>query len=142
MSMGVQRDGYDDVRVPAGDILILSIRAYDPAGISRVLVQCFQFSMANSNRVKFAIGCAAIDPENGRQANSFDVSVPIPDNAGLGKWGVQMIEFTNGKGYKSSFYRGQGKFDEIVFEVVAPPSKEDLPLCLNSVKITGLRRDA
>jgi hypothetical protein len=142
MSIGAAGDAYEDIRVPAGDVLILRLLAHDPAGINRVLVQCFQFSMANSNRVKFAIGCSAIDSDDRVPSNSIDVSVPIPENAALGKWGIQMIEFTNGRGYKSSFYRGQGKFDDVVFEVVAPPSKEDVPLSLSSVKITGLRRGA
>ena len=56
------------------------------------------------------------------------------ENAALGKWGVQMIEFTNLRGYKSSFYRGHDKFDNIVFEVVPPPSKEDELLHFSGVE--------
>jgi|SRR5580693_1562311 hypothetical protein len=128
------------VRVAAGDILILRIGAYDPTGISRVVVQCFQFSMTTTNKVKLAVGEAAVAPEIKVPQNGYDVPIHMPENAALGKWGVQMIEFTNGKGYKVAFYRGQDKFDDIVFEVVAPPTKEDCPLLLNSVEIAGLQR--
>jgi hypothetical protein len=38
--------------------------------------------------------------------------------------GHPVIEFTNRRGYKTSFYRGHGKFDNVVFEVIPPPTKE------------------
>jgi|SRR5580704_12104426 hypothetical protein len=127
-------------RVAAGDVLLLRIDAYDPTGISRVLVQCFQFSMTTTNKVKLAIGEITFRPDEVVSQTAFEVGVHLPDNAALGKWGVQLIEFTNGKGYKVSFYRGQGKFDDLVFEVIAPPTKEDSPLLLSRVEIAGLRR--
>ena len=71
---------------------------------------------------------------------SFDVIIPIPENAALGKWGVQLIEFTNKRGYKSSFYRGHGKFDNVVFEVVPPPTKEDELIRFDGVEIAGRGR--
>lgn len=129
-----------EIKVAAGDVLVLRIAAYDPAGISKIVVQCYQFSIGSSNKTKLAVGEVEADPESCRSNTVFDVGVPIPQNAALGKWGVQVIEFTNGRGYKYSFYRGQEKFDDIMFDVVAPPSKEDKPLLLNRVEIAGSRR--
>ena len=142
MSLSFQEDGAGEAQVVAGERLILRVRAYDPAGISRIYVQCFQFSMAASNRTKLAVGEAVIAREDGVSRDAFEVPVQIPDNASIGKWGVQMVEFTNGRGYKTSFYRGQGKFDSIVFEVVSPPSKEDELLCFNGVEIAKKDRCA
>ncbi|HET8675124.1 MAG TPA: hypothetical protein VFO63_05010 [Blastocatellia bacterium] len=142
MSLSFQENGAGDAQVVAGEKLVLRVRAYDPAGISRIYVQCFQFSMAASNRMKLAVGEAIIAPEDGVSRDAFEVPVQIPDNASIGKWGVQMVEFTNGRGYKTSFYRGQGKFDTIVFEVVSPPSKEDELLCFNGVEIAKKDRCA
>jgi len=140
MAVVLRSNDSGDVRVPAGDILILKVEAFDPAGISRVLVQCYQFSIGNTNKVKLAVGDKSVLIEEALSQTSFDVPIRIPENAALGKWGVQMIEFTNGRGYKVSFYRGQGKFDDLVFDVIAPPTKEDHPLRLSSVEIAGLRR--
>ena len=140
MPVVLQANDSENVRVPAGDILILKVEAFDPAGISRVLVQCYQFSMGSTNKVKLAVGDKSILIEEALSQTSFDVPIRIPENAALGKWGIQMIEFTNGRGYKVAFYRGQGKFDDIVFDVVAAPTKEDHPLRLSNVEIAGLRR--
>jgi hypothetical protein len=140
MSFGVQGNSSQDVRVIAGERLVLRIRAYDPAGIIKILVQCFQFSMATSSRVKLAIGETGTLTEESCYATAFDIPVLIPQNAALGKWGVQLVEFTNSRGYKTSFYRGQGKFDNIVFEVVAPASDEDELLCFDGVDITRRTR--
>lgn len=142
MSLSFQENGAGEAQVVAGERLTLRVRAYDPAGISRIYVQCFQFSMAASNRTKLAIGETVIAPGDGVSSDVFEVPVQIPDNASIGKWGVQMVEFTNGRGYKTSFYRGQGKFDSIVFEVVSPPSKEDELLCFNGVEIAKKDRCA
>ena len=91
--------------------------------------------MASSNKTKLAVGEVVVSPDQSRTQTSFDVTIPIPDNAAIGKWGVQLIEFTNQRGYKSSFYRGHGKFDKVVFEVVPPPSKEDELLRFDGVEI-------
>ncbi|HKV42190.1 MAG TPA: hypothetical protein VJX67_23505, partial [Blastocatellia bacterium] len=104
------------------------------------LVKCYHFNLGNSNKDKLAIGKFSVPAEQSGSQADFDVGVPIPANAALGKWGVQMIEFTNGRGYKVSFYRGQGKFDDIVFDVVPPSRQEDKPLLLNRVEIAGSRR--
>jgi hypothetical protein len=124
-----------DVRVIAGETLVLRIAAYDPNGIRKILVQCFQFSMSSSSKAKLAVGELSVPTEQGFSRTSFDVTIPIPENAALGKWGIQQIEFTNRRGYKSSFYRGHGKFDDVVFEIVPPPSKEDELLRFDGVEI-------
>jgi hypothetical protein len=142
MSASFGVNGSTDVRVVAGENLVLRITAYDPNGIGKIFVQCFQFSMASSSKAKLAVGEVSIDPDQSLSQTRLEVTVPIPENAALGKWGVQLIEFTNRRGYKSSFYRGHGKFDNVVFEVVAPPSKEDELLRFDGVEIAGRGRCA
>jgi len=140
VSLGI--NGSADVRVVAGENLVLRIAAYDPNGIGKIFVQCFQFSMASSSKIKLAMGQVLVAPEQSLSQTSFDVTIPIPENAALGKWGVQLIEFTNKRGYKSSFYRGHGKFDNVIFEVVPPPTKEDELLRFDGVEIAGRGRCA
>lgn len=142
MSFSLGSGSYDDVKVAAGEELVLRVNAYDPTGISRVFIQCFQFSLANTNRMKLATGEDLIPTEEWYSRTSFNVSILISENAALGKWGVQLIEFTNGRGYKTAFYRGQGKFDDIVFEVVAPTHRQDKPLRLIGVEIAVQDRRA
>ena len=142
MSVSLGINGSADVQVLAGDSLALRIAAYDPNGISRIFVQCFQFSMASSSKAKLAVGEVSVARDQSYAQTSFDVIIQIPENAALGKWGVQLIEFTNQRGYKSSFYRGHGKFDKVVFEVVPPPSKEDELLRFDGVEIAGRGRFA
>ena len=137
MSVSLGMNGSTDVRVVAGENLVLRIAAYDPNGLSKIFVQCFQFSMASSSKAKLAVGEVSITSEQRLSRSSFDVSISIPENAALGKWGIQLIEFTNQRGYKSSFYRGHGKFDNVVFEVVPPPSKEDELLRFDGVEIAA-----
>jgi len=140
MSATSQGNGYEDVRVFAGETLVLRVRAHDPAGITKIFVQCFQFSLASANRIKTAVGEASILPDQTFSASIFEVPVQIPENAALGKWGVQLIEFTNTKGFKTAFYRGQGKFDKIAFEVISPPRNEDRPLEFDGVEIAERSR--
>jgi hypothetical protein len=142
MSVSLGTNGSADVRVVAGESLALRIAAYDPNGIIKIFVQCFQFSTASSSKTKLAVGEVSMGPEQSYAQTSFEVTIPIPENAALGKWGVQLIEFTNQRGYKSSFYRGHGKFDKVVFEVVPPPSKEDELLRFDGVEIAGRGRYA
>jgi len=142
MSASLGINGSTDVRIVAGESLALRIAAYDPNGISKIFVQCFQFSMTSSSKAKLAIGEVSVVPEQSYSQTSFDVTIPIPENAAVGKWGVQLIEFTNRRGYKSSFYRGHGKFDKVVFEVIPPPSKEDELLRFDGVEIAGRGRCA
>jgi hypothetical protein len=142
MSASLGINGSTDVRVVAGESLALRIAAYDPNGISKIFVQCFQFSMTSSSKAKLAVGEVSVVPEQSYSQTSFDVTIPIPENAAVGKWGVQLIEFTNRRGSKSSFYRGHGKFDKVVFEVIPPPSKEDELLRFDGVEIAGRGRCA
>lgn len=142
MSVSVGINGAADARVIAGDELVLRVAAYDPNGISKIFVQCYQFSTASSSKLKLAVGEMALTPDQNLSQTNFDVIIPIPENAALGKWGVQLIEFTNKRGYKSSFYRGHGKFDNVVFEVVPPPTKEDELLRFDGVEIAGHGRCA
>lgn len=142
MSMSVGINGAADVRVIAGDNLVLRVAAYDPNGISKIFVQCYQFSTASSSKLKLAVGETSVAPGQSFSEGSFEVIIPIPENAALGKWGVQLIEFTNKRGYKSSFYRGHGKFDNVVFDVVPPPTKEDELLRFDGVEITSRGRVA
>lgn len=125
MSVSLMENNSERMRVTAGDNLVLRVSAYDPNGVSKIFIQCFQFSMGSSSKAKLAAGELVVPLEDAFKRKSFEVTVAIPENAALGKWGVQLIEFTNLRGYKSSFYRGHDKFDNIVFEVVPPPSKED-----------------
>ena len=134
MSVSLMENNSVEMRVIAGDKLALHVSAYDPNGIGKIYIQCFQFSMGNSSKAKLAAGELVVPVEDAFQRKSFEVMVLIPENAALGKWGVQMIEFTNLRGYKSSFYRGHDKFDNIVFEVVPPPSKEDELLHFSGVE--------
>jgi len=142
MSVSLGLNGSADVRVVAGESLLLRIAAYDPNGISRIFVQCFQFSMASSSKAKLAVGELSVPLEQSYTQSSFDITIPIAENTALGKWGVQLIEFTNQRGYKSSFYRGHGKFDNVVFEVVPPKSKEDELLRFDGIEIAGRGRCA
>ena len=142
MSASLQASGYDDIQVVAGERLVLRVRAHDPAGIRKIFVQCFQFSLASANRIKVAVGDVVISPDESFSVNTFEVPVLIPENAGVGKWGVQVNEFTNNKGFKTTFYRGQGKFDNVSFEVIPPPRNEDTPLEFNGVEIAEHNRCA
>src|ERR1051325_276655 len=105
MSTNLSNGG--SIQVVAGEVLVLRMRAYDPTGISRVFIQCFPFSITNSNKVKVAYGELEISPDESLAYRAFDVGVAIPEDAVIGKWGVQLVEFTDGRGYKKFFYRGQ-----------------------------------
>lgn len=142
MSVSLQPSGAIEIRITAGERLVLRIRASDPAGIGKIHVQCFQFSVSNTSRAKFAYGEIQIPREDIYAYTAFEVPVVIPDNAALGKWGIQSIEFTNGRGHKTAFYRGQGKFDNILFDVVSPPTKEDELLKFSGVEIATWGSDA
>jgi hypothetical protein len=140
MSLSLVANGLEELRVVAGESLTFRLSAHDPSGISKIYIQCFQFSMASSNKVKMATGEVSFKPREGAGEGNFEVPVPIPENAAPGKWGVQLIEFTNGRGFKTSFYRGHGKFDNVVFEVVAQPAKEDELLRFDGVEIAVGRK--
>jgi len=142
MSVSLMENESAGMRVIAGDKLVLRVSAYDPNGLARIFIQCFQFSMGSSSKAKLASGELIVPSEEAYQRKSFEVTVPIPENAALGKWGVQTIEFTNLRGYKTSFYRGHDKFDSLVFEVIPPPSKEDELLHFSGVEFGSRDRCA
>ncbi|HMG37238.1 MAG TPA: hypothetical protein VKM94_25270 [Blastocatellia bacterium] len=136
MSISIVGNDSEELRVTAGARVTFRLSAYDPSGIGRIYVQCFQFSMTSSTRAKMATGEVHLTPrEAPPQEGIYEVSVVIPENAAPGKWGVQLIEFTNGRGFKTSFYRGHGKFDHVVFEVVPQQAKEDELLRFDGVEI-------
>jgi hypothetical protein len=137
MSVSLQGSGSEEVRVTAGEKLVLRLRAFDPTGISKIYVQCFQFSMASTNKLKLAFGEILIPLEESLRRTEYEVHIDFPENSAYGKWGIQTIEFTNGRGYKTAFYRGQGKFDNILFNIVPPPSKEDELLRFTGIEIAG-----
>ncbi len=142
MSVSLVENNASGALVAAGDRLVLRVSVFDPNGISKIFIQCFQFSMGNSNKAKLACGELLVPKEEAFERKTFEVTVPIPENAAHGKWGVQTIEFTNLRGYKTSFYRGHDKFDTLVFEVVAPPSKEDELLHFSGVEFGSRNRCA
>jgi hypothetical protein len=135
--ISLQGGALEEVRVTAGEKLVLRLRAFDPTGIGKIYVQCFQFSMASTNKLKLAFGELLIPLEESLRRTEYDVYIEFPENSAYGKWGIQNIEFTNGRGYKTAFYRGQGKFDNILFNVVPPPSKEDELLRFTGIEVAG-----
>lgn len=46
MSVSVRNESYEDAKVMTGSVLLLRLGVSDPSGISRILVQCFPFSIA------------------------------------------------------------------------------------------------
>ena len=125
MSVSLRSESYEDAKVTTGGVLVLRLGVFDPAGISRIFVQCFPFSIANSNKAKTACGELFISSAEGLAGNVFDVAIQIPEDAILGKWGVQRVEFTNGRGQQMFFYRGQDKIDHIQFDVIERPMRDD-----------------
>ena len=107
--------------------------------LHQVLLSSFdqKVSLPILDSIQTVIGVSELGTE---AKPDLEIGVPIPENAAFGKWGIQVIEFTNCRGYKTQFYRGQGKFDGVDFEVVAPPTREDRPLRLDGVEIAGFQR--
>jgi hypothetical protein len=137
MSVSLRNEGYKDAQVTTGGVLVLRFRVSDPTGISRILVRCFPFSMARSNKAKTASGELFVPPEDGGSRELYDVEIQIPENAILGKWGVQRVEFTNGRGQQVSFYRGQDKIDHIQFDVIPRPARDDAQFSFWRVEFAG-----
>lgn len=137
MSVSLQNERYEDAKVMTGGVLLLRLGVFDPTGISRIFVQCFPFSIANSNKSKSASGELLVSPEDDFAANVFDVEIQIPEDAILGKWGVQRVEFTNGRGQQMFFYRGQDKIDHIQFDVVARPIRDDEQFTFSCIEVAA-----
>jgi hypothetical protein len=85
MSVSLRNETYEDAQVTTGGVLVLRLGVFDPAGISRIFVQCFPFSIANSNRAKTASGEFLVSSEQGASRDAFDVEIQIPEDAILGK---------------------------------------------------------
>src|SRR5438045_9024670 len=95
MSVSMMENNSAEMRVVTGDKLVLRVSVYDPNGIGKIFMQCFQFSMGSSSKAKLASGELLVPVEEAFQPKSFEVTVPIPENAAIGKWGVQIVGFTN-----------------------------------------------
>lgn len=135
MSVSLRNECYETATVTAGGVLVLRLGVFDPAGISRIFVQCFPFSIANSNKAKTAFGELLASSEEDFFGNLFDVEIQIPEDAILGKWGVQRVEFTNGRGQQMFFYRGQDKIDHIQFDVIPRPIREDEQFSFSCIEV-------
>ena len=137
MSVSLRNESYDDAKVMTGGLLLLRLGVFDPTGISRIFVQCFPFSIANSNKAKTAFGELLVSSEEDFSGNVFDVGIQIPEDATLGKWGVQRVEFTNGRGQQMFFYRGQDKIDHIQFDVIARPIRDDEQFSFSRIEVAA-----
>ena len=137
MSVSLRNEMCEDAKVTTGGVLVLRLGVSDPTGISRIFVQCFPFSIANSNKTKTASGELLVSSENGFASNVFDVEIQIPEDAILGKWGVQRVEFTNGRGQQMFFYRGQDKIDHIQFDVIARPIRDDEQFSFSCIEVAA-----
>jgi hypothetical protein len=140
MSVSLRDDSYEDAKVTMGGVLVLRLAVFDPAGINRIFVQCFPFSIANSNKSKTASGELFISAEEGLPRNVFDVAIQIPEDAIVGKWGVQRVEFTNGRGQQMFFYRGQDKIDHIQFDVIPRPMRDDEQFSFSCIEVAAESR--
>jgi hypothetical protein len=137
MSVSLRNETYEDAQVTTGGVLVLRLGVFDPTGISRIFVQCFPFSIANSNKAKTASGELLVSPEQDLSRDAFDVEIQIPEDAILGKWGVQRVEFTNGRGHQVFFYRGQDKIDHIQFDVIARPIRDDEQFSFRCIEVAA-----
>lgn len=137
MSVSVRNESYEDAKVMTGGVLFLRLGVCDPSGIRRIFVQCFPFSIANSNKAKTASGELLVSSEEEFHGSVFDVEIQIPEDATLGKWGVQRVEFTNGRGQQMFFYRGQDKIDHIQFDVIARPIRDDEQFTFSGIEVAA-----
>ena len=137
MSVSLQSERYEDAKVTTGGVLVLRLGVFDPAGINRIFVQCFPFSIANSNKAKTACGELFVSAAEGHAGNVFDVAIQIPEDAIIGKWGVQRVEFTNGRGQQMFFYRGQDKIDHIQFDVIERPMRDDEQFSFSCIEVAA-----
>jgi hypothetical protein len=124
-------------RVIVGESLSLEVRAQDPSGIRQIWVECFNFSLWNSTRCKTASGEFASTDSLPLRADLYRVVVPIPLDAATGKWGIRSVRFINGKNHTATYYRGQSRFDDIVFEVIPLPAEQEEVLRFDSVHVVN-----
>ena len=122
-------------QVVVGDTLVLDIKAQDPAGIREITVDCYAFSLWNSTRTKNASGSYVCEQPVGGGSRLYRIEVRMPEDAAIGQWGIRSIRFVNGKNSAHTFYRGQGRFDSTVFEVLPLPAELDDSLRFEGVDI-------
>lgn len=122
-------------RVVVGDTLVLEIKAQDPAGIREIIVDCYAFSLWNSTRSKSATGTFVADVIETYRKEPYRIEVRIPEDAAIGQWGIRSIRFVNGRNTAHTFYRGQGRFDSVVFEVLPLPAELEDSLRFDGVSI-------
>ena len=124
-------------QVVVGDTLVLDIKAQDPAGIREITVDCYAFSIWNSTRTKTAFGSYLCDHPVTSPSRLYRIEVRMPEDAAIGQWGIRSIRFVNGKNSAHTFYRGQGRFDSVVFEVLPLPAELDDSLRFDGVDIVN-----
>jgi hypothetical protein len=125
----------DIPRVIVGESLALGVRAQDPSGIRQIWIECFNFSLWNSTRCKTAAG-ELITPDGlPMRSDLYSVVVPIPLDAATGKWGIRSVRFINGKNHTATYYRGQSRFDDVVFEVLPLPAEQEEVLRFDGIQV-------
>jgi hypothetical protein len=124
-------------RVVVGDTLTLEIKAQDPAGIREITVDCYAFSLWNSTRTKTASGSYRAEQLELGRVEPFRIDIRVPEDAAVGQWGVRSIRFVNGRNVVQTFYRGQGRFDSVVFEVLPLPAELEDSLRFEGVDIVS-----
>ena len=122
-------------RVVVGDTLTLEIKAQDPSGIKEISVDCYAFSLWNSTRTKTATGSFRAERLEPGRAEPYRIEIRVPEDAAIGQWGVRSIRFVNGRNAAQTFYRGQGRFDAVVFEVLPLPAELEESLRFEGVDI-------
>lgn len=123
--------------VVTGDTLTLEIRAQDPSGIKQISVECYHFGLWNSTRSKVATGEYVAPHDAPSRDDTYRISIPIPVDAATGQWGIRSIRFVNGKNSASTFYRGQQRFDDVVFDVLPLPAEQEIALRFDGVNVVG-----
>jgi len=127
----------DIPRVVVGESLSLEVRAQDPSGIRQIWIECFNFSLWNSTRCKTAAGELLCPDGSPMRSDLYSVVVPIPPDAATGKWGIRSVRFVNGKNHTATFYRGQSRFDDIVFEVLPLPAEQEEVLRFDGIQVVS-----
>jgi hypothetical protein len=122
-------------RVVVGDTLTLEIKAQDPAGIREISIDCYAFSLWNSTRTKTASASFRAERLEPGRTEPYRIEIRVPEDAAIGQWGVRSIRFVNGRNLVQTFYRGQGRFDSVVFEVLPLPAELEDSLRFEGVDI-------
>jgi hypothetical protein len=124
-------------RVVVGETLVLEIRAQDPSGIKQISIECYHFSLWNSTRCKAAFGEYSAPVDAPSRGDTYKVPIALPEDAATGQWGIKSIRFVNGRNYTSTFYRGQDRFDNFIFEVLPLPAEQEVSLRFDGVSVAN-----